>query len=142
MDDICIVLLLDVIVVCVMVVWSSTFHVELIECCFGVFVFPGPRPWHLPPAPSNDPQFVFTGPGPQFVITGPGLQFAFTGPGPNLYLLALAPNFYLPVLASTLCLPQICIYRVSPGPEFAYTDLISPICIYWPWPTICTHTGC
>ena len=70
---------------------------------------------------------------------------------PNLCLLALAPNLYLPALASTLCLPalaptlclpQICIYRLRPGLEFAYTDLVSPNCIYWPWPTICTHTGC
>ena len=61
---------------------------------------------------------------------------------PNLYLPTLAPNLYLPALAPTLCLRQICIYRLSPMPEFAYTDLVSPICIYWPWPTICTHTGC
>ena len=70
---------------------------------------------------------------------------------PNLYfpalaptscLPALAPNLYLPVLAPTLCLPQICIYRLRLGLEFAYTDLVSPICIYWPWPTICTQTGC
>ena len=56
--------------------------------------------------------------------------------------LALAPSLYLPALAPTLCLPQICIYRLSPMPEFAYTDLVSPICIYWSWPTICTHTDC
>ena len=47
----------------------------------------------------------------------------------NLYLPALAPNLYLPTLAPTLCLPQICIYRLSPMPKFAYTDLVSPICI-------------
>ena len=58
----------------------------------------------------------------------------------NLYLPDLAPNLYLPALGPTLCLPQICIYRLSPG-QFAYTDLVSPICIYCPWPTICTHTG-
>ena len=60
---------------------------------------------------------------------------------PSLYLPALAPNFYLPALAPTLCLLQICIYQLSPGSEFAYTNLVSPICIYWPWPTICTRTG-
>ena len=60
----------------------------------------------------------------------------------TLYLPALDPNLYLPALTPTLCLPQIFIYRLSPGPEFAYTDLVSPISIYWPWPTICTHTGC
>ena len=61
---------------------------------------------------------------------------------PTLCLPALEPNLCLPALAPTLCLTQICIYRLDPGPEFAYTDLVSPICIYWPWPTICTHTGC
>ena len=70
---------------------------------------------------------------------------------PNLYLPALAstlclpalvPNLYLTDLASTLCLPQICIYQLSLGSEFAYTDLVSPVLIYWPWPTICTHAGC
>ena len=61
---------------------------------------------------------------------------------PTLCLPALVPNFYLPTLAPTLCLPQICIYRLSPGPECAYTDPVSPVCIYWPRPTICTHTGC
>ena len=54
----------------------------------------------------------------------------------NLYLPVLAPNLYLPALAPTLRLPQICIYWLSPMPEFPYTDLVSPICIYWPWPTI------
>ena len=82
------------------------------------------------------------------------------GLAPNFYLLArppiciyrpwlstlclptLAPNLYLPALAPTLCLPQICVYRLSLEPEFAYTDLVSPICIYWPWPKIYTQTGC
>ena len=93
------------------------------QVCWGVFVFPSPRPFAWPPALSPQfvstgpgPQFVFTGPGPKFVFTGPGPQFVFTGPGskflftglgqseawacryqpcpPNLYLLALAYDFY------------------------------------------------
>ena len=86
-----------------------------------VFVFPGPWPFAWAPTLALAPAL---GPGPKFVFTGPGPQFVFTGPDPHL------------------CLPQICIYRLSPMPEFAYTDLVSPICIYWPWPTICKHTGC
>ena len=42
---------------------------------------------------------------------------------PNLCLPALAPNFYLPAL-------------VSLKPGLADTNLVPPICIYWPWPTI------
>ena len=69
--------------------------------------------------------FIFPGPRswPTICITGPGPQFVFTGPAPNLYLTALVPNFYLPAL-------------VSPEPGLAYTNLVPPICIYWPWPTI------
>ena len=133
-----------------------------------LFVFPRPQlllgpwlwPWFPPPTHGTGPQFVFTtlalqfvfaGPGlqfvftspsPQFVFTGPDPQFLLTDPAPTLCLLALAPNLYLPALAPTLCLPQICIYWLSPGSEFAYNDLVSLICIYWPWATICMHTGC
>ena len=63
-------------------------------------------------------------------------------PGPDPRPPALASKLHLPALAPTLRLPQICIYLLSPMPEFAYTNLVSPICIYWPWPTICMRTGC
>ena len=60
---------------------------------------------------------------------------------PSLYLPALAPNLCLPVLAPNLCLPALVpnFYLpslVSPKPGLAYTNLVPPICIYWPWPTI------
>ena len=71
----------------------------------------------------------FPAPGP---LLGPRPQAL----APNLFLPALAPNLYLPTFAPTLCLSQICNYRLSPGLEFAYIDLVSPICIYWLWPTI------
>ena len=64
------------------------------------------------------------------------------GPWPFAWPPTLNPDLYLPALAPTLCLPQICVYRLSPGPEFAYTDLFHPVCIYRPCPTICTHTDC
>ena len=59
----------------------------------------------------------------------------------NLYLPALAPNLYLPALTPNLCLPKF-VFTGSTRPQFAYTNLVSPICIYWPWPMICTHIGC
>ena len=60
---------------------------------------------------------------------------------PKLCLPALAPNLYLPVLAPNLCLPALApnFYLpalVSPKPGLADTNLVPPICIYWPWPTI------
>ena len=63
---------------------------------------------------------------------------------PNFYLLALALNLYLPALTPNLYLPQICIYPKfvftgSTWPEFAYANLVSPICIYRPWPPICIY---
>ena len=58
---------------------------------------------------------------------------------PNLYLLALAPNLYLLALAPNLCLsplaPNLHLptlaynFITSPGSEFAYTNLVSSICI-------------
>ena len=91
----------------------------------GVFVFPGPQPFAQPLAlalaPSPVPQFVFVGPGPQYV---------FTGPGPQLYLPVLAPNLHLPALAPNLYLPALAYNFISsPGPEFAYTNLVSSICV-------------
>ena len=102
-----------------------------------VFVFPGPgpllgpRPWLWPPALA--PNLYLPALAPNLYL--PALA-------PNLYLPALAPTLCLPALDPTLCLPQICIYLLSPRLEFAYTNLVSPICIYWPWSKICTHTGC
>ena len=51
---------------------------------------------------------------------------------PNLYLTTLAPILYLPALAPNFYLPAL----VSPKPGLADTNLVPPICIYWPWPTI------
>ena len=53
------------------------------------------------------------------------MVFVFPGPRPSSWLpaLALAPNFYLTAL-------------VSQEPKPAYTNLVLPIYIYWPWPTI------
>ena len=70
-------------------------------------------------APNPGPKFVFTGPGTKFVFTSPGPQFVFTP-------ICAYPKF---------------VFTGSTQPDFAYTDLVSPICIYWPWPMICTHTG-
>ena len=53
----------------------------------------------------------------------------FPGPGP---LLGHRPCPWPPSLAPNLYLPKICIYLLSPGPELSYTDLVTPICIYWP----------
>ena len=43
---------------------------------------------------------------------------------------ALAPILYLPALAPNLYT------LVSPVPGLAYTNLVLPMCIYWPWPMI------
>ena len=51
---------------------------------------------------------------------------------PNLYLPTLPPNLYLPALSPNFYLPAL----VSPELGLAYTNLVPPICIYWPWPTI------
>ena len=51
---------------------------------------------------------------------------------PNLYLPALAPNLHLTALTPNSYLPAL----VSPEPELTYTNLVPPICIYGPWPTI------
>ena len=89
-------------------------------CKNRVFVFPGFRPFAWPPAPASipGPKFVFTGTGPRFVFTGPGTKFVLIGPGPKS------------------------LFTDSTRPEFAHTDLVSPVCIYWPWSMICRHTGC
>ena len=98
-----------------------------------VFVFPGPRLFAWRPTLALAPNLYLPALVPYLYLPALGL---------TLCLPTLTPNLYLPALTPTLCLPQICIYWLSPGLEFAYTDLVSPICIYWPWPTICTHTGC
>ena len=78
-------------------------------------------------------------PGPRRFARLPALvpNFYLPALAPNLYIPALAPNFYLPALAPNLhyqpWLP-ICIYRPWPKfayarPEFAYTNLVSSICI-------------
>ena len=92
------------------------------------------RPKAVCLAPGSGPD-----PGPQFVFTSPGTQFVFTGAGPNLYLPVLAPNLHLLVLASNLHLQALATnlylpvlaYNLitSPGPELAYTNLVSSICI-------------
>ena len=116
-----------------------------------VFVFPDPRPFAWPLAVALAPNLYLLALAPNLYLPAPAPNLYLPALASNLYLPtlaptlflpALAPNLYLRALAPTLCLPQICIYRLSPGLEFAYTDLVSPICIYWPWPTICTHTGC
>ena len=101
---------------------------------------PGPGPQFVFANPG--PQFVFTDLGPQFVFTGPGSQFIFTSPGHHFVFTGRGTKFVFPGSDPSLCLPQICIYGRSSMPEFAYTDLVSPIYIYWSWPTISTHTGC
>ena len=60
--------------------------------------------------------------------------FVFPGPRPSAWPLtfALAPNLYLPALAPNFYLPAL----VSPEPGLAYTKLVRPICVFWPWPTI------
>ena len=48
----------------------------------------------------------------------------------NLYLPAMNSNLYLTALASNLYLPALAYNFISsPGPEFAYTSLVSSICI-------------
>ena len=84
---------------------------------------PAPGPGHQFLFTGPGLQFVFTGPGPQFVFTGPGPKFVFTGPGPQFVFTGPGPNFYLPALFSS-------------KPGLADTNLVPPICIYWPWPTI------
>ena len=100
-----------------------------------VFVFPSPWPFTWPPVLALVP-----GPHPRTLC--PALNLYLPALASTLCLPALAPNLYLPALAPNLYLPLICIYRFSLMPEFAYTYLVSPICIYWLWPTICTLTGC
>ena len=77
-----------------------------------VFVFPGPLSSAWPPA------------------LAPNLYLPALAP--NLYLTALAPNLYLPTLTLNFYLSPL----VSPELGLAYTNLVPPICIYWPWPTI------
>ena len=58
----------------------------------------------------------------------PWLQFPTLAP--NSYLPALVPNLYLPALASKLHLLVLAYnFITSPGPEFAYTNLVFSICI-------------
>ena len=76
-----------------------------------------------------------------FLVPGHGLSPwpQFPTLAPNSYLPALMPNLYLPALASKLHLlvlapnlysPALAYnFITSPGPEFAYTNLVSSICI-------------
>ena len=89
--------------------------------CFRVFAFPDSRSWPWP------------------LVLAPNL--CLPALAPNLCLLALAPNLYLPALGPNLYLtaltPNIYLLAlVSPEHGLAYTNLVPPICIYWPWPTI------
>ena len=77
---------------------------------------PGPRPRH----PTLAPNLYLPALAPTLCL--PALAA-------NLYLPVLAPNLYLSALTPTLCLRH---YRLSLMPEFAYTDLVSPVCICWP----------
>ena len=98
---------------------------------YRVFVFPGPRPFAWPPAlalaSGPGSKFVFTGPGSQFVFTDAGTKFVFTSPGTKFVFTGPGTKF---------------VFTGSTRPEFAHTDLVSPVSIYWPWSMICTHTGC
>ena len=48
----------------------------------------------------------------------------------NCSALIMAPSLYLPALAPYLYLPALAYkFITSPGPEFAYTNLVSSICI-------------
>ena len=122
-----------------MIYTVTTYQVGKLTCNW-MFVFPSPRPFAWPPALAPNLHLPALAPNLYLPALAPNLYLPTLAP--NLCLPALAPNLYLPALATTLCLPQICIYRLSPIPEFAYTDLFSPICIYWLWPTFCKHTGC
>ena len=79
-----------------------------------VFVFPGPRlpAWPLVLALARN-----------LYLTALGHNLHLPTLAPNLYIMVLAPNFYLPAL-------------VSWEPGLTYINIVPPICIYWPWPTI------
>ena len=94
----------------------------------GSLYFSTPGAFLDPPAlvlvPGPGPQFLFIGPGPQFVFTDPGTQFVFTGAGLQFYCLC-GSEFAYSNLVSSIC---ICIYSPGlrfvlsrPGPEFAFT---------------------
>ena len=71
---------------------------------------------------------IAASPGPEPHSRSPALAL-------SLYLPALAPNLYLPVLIPNFYLPALAYdFITSPGPEFAYTKLVSSICkcIYGP----------
>ena len=86
------------------------------------------------------------GPQPQPAALVPNLYLPAQAPNlslpamaPNLYLTALASNLYLPNLAPNLYLAALAPNfpaLLSPKPGLADTNLVLPICIYWPWPTI------
>ena len=91
---------------------------------------PGPGPQLRPPAlahnlylPSLAPNLCLPALAPNLCLLALAPNLYLPALAPNLYLMALTPNFYLPAL-------------VSPEPGLAYTNLVPPICIYWPWPTI------
>ena len=66
-------------------------------------------------------------------FTSPGLQFAFNRPGPQ-FLFTCSYSKFVFISPSTKCLlPTL----ASPEPGLSYTNLVTLICIYWPWPTIC-----
>ena len=119
-------------------IYTVTTHQVGKLTCNWMFVFPSPRPFAWPPALAPNLHLLALAPNLYLPALAPNLYLPTLAPNlylpalaPTLCLPALAPNLYLPALAPTLCLPQICIYRLSPMPEFAYTDLVSPICIYW-----------
>ena len=103
---------------------------RLIELRYLYFPAPGrllgPRP------PALAPNLYFPALALNLCLPALVPNLYLTALAPNLYLTTLAPNLYLPALAPNFYLPTL----VSPKPGLADTNLVPPICIYWPWPTI------
>ena len=99
------------------------------------------RPLALYLAPGPGPHLYLPALAPNLCLPALAPNLYLPALAPNLCLPALAPNLYLPALAPNLCLPALApnFYLpalVSPKPGLADTNLVPPICIYWPWPTI------
>ena len=102
-----------------------------------------PQPWPWLPAlapnfylPALTPNLYFLNLVPNLYLPSLALNLHLPALATNLNLQALvptlcfpalAPNVYLSTLAPTLCLPEICIYQLSWGPEFAYTQAVKLI---------------
>ena len=90
----------------------------------GGFLFPGTRPW----VPAQAHNFYLPALAPNLCLPALVPNLCLPALVPNLYLPALAPNLYLAALAPNFYLPPL----VSPEPGLAYTNLVPPMCIYWP----------